>query len=155
MSEAVQLCSFRVDEDWMGLNLHAVQELLPARRIWEVPLAPRHITGLINLRGAIVSVVDLRPLFGLPMLRQYDSSMLAVLRHDERRIAIVVDRVGDALDFYESEALHPPANLQPQVKALVSRVFPYEGELLIELDFARLLQSMELVHSPSEEQRSS
>jgi purine-binding chemotaxis protein CheW len=138
--EAVHLCSFRIDESWMGLELSAVQELLPLKQLTDVPLAARHITGLINLRGQIVAVVDLRPLLGFPVLRRYEAGMLVVMRRADSQVALVVDRIGDTIRFDPEERLPAPANLAAHVRPLVRAVYPYEYELLMQLDIDRLLQ---------------
>lgn len=150
--DATHLCSFRIDECWMGLELSAVQELLPIKHITQVPLAARHVTGLINLRGQIVAVVDLRPLLGFPVLRRYEAGMLVVMRRHEYQVALVVDRIGDTISLDPGERLPPPSNLAAHVRALVCAVYPYDYELLMQLDVDRLLHLTGPEHSEEERQ---
>ena len=137
--DSLHICSFRIDESWMGLELSVVQELLPFKKITEVPLAARHVTGLINLRGQIVAVVDLRPLLGFPMLRRYEDGMLVVLRRNDNQVALIVDKIGDTVGLDPADRLPVPSNLPAHVRPLVRAVYPYDDELLMQLDIAELL----------------
>ena len=91
-------CTFYVAGELFGLPVGRVQELLRAQKTTYVPLAPSWIHGLLNLRGQVVAVINLRQRFGLPALCTNEVPMFVVVHVNSELVALVADNVGDVID---------------------------------------------------------
>ena len=92
-----QYVSFWVDGQLLGVPVNAVQEVLNPQSIAATPKARPEIAGLLNLRGQIVTAVNLRKRMGLPDLEDKQASMNVVVRHDEESYSLLVDEVGEVI----------------------------------------------------------
>ena len=93
-----QVCTFSLDHLFLGIEVLQVQEVIRAQALTRVPLAHRAVRGLINLRGQIVTAIDLRERLGLPAQPDGRESMNVVLRTDEGAVSLLVDEIGDVLE---------------------------------------------------------
>jgi purine-binding chemotaxis protein CheW len=140
-----QYLSFLLGGQEYGADILRVREIKGWDSVTRVPYAPKHVLGVINLRGAIVPVVDLRIRFNLESV-PYDSTTVIVVVHvpserGERTVGIVVDAVADVYNV-ATDAIKPP----PDVLGSVDMVFvkglaDQDGKLLILLDIERLVTS--------------
>ena len=142
MSLERQYCTFHLDTLFLGIEVLQVQEVLRLQPITRVPLAPRAVRGLINLRGQIVTAVDLRARLGLPPLAEGRVPMNVVIRTDEGAVSLLVDEIGDVLDIAESHYESLPDTVCPEARELIRGVYKLPGRLLLILDTERAL-SME------------
>ena len=117
----------------MGIEVDKVQEVLRFHGATPVPLAPSLISGLINLRGQIVTAVDLGSRFGLPD-REDGGSTVLVLRTGSRLISFVVDRSGDVVEVDESSFEKPPDTLKGESRRLIRGTYKLDRKLLLVLD---------------------
>ena len=134
-----QYVSFYVDEQLLGIPVNTVQEVLNPQAIAPVPLARSEISGLLNLRGQIVTAVNLRKRLGLPSLPSDRRSMNVVVRHQGESFSMLVDDVGDVINV-SGDVLQPaPSTLDAHWKSVTAGVFRLEGRLFVILNVASLL----------------
>ncbi|MEZ4338556.1 MAG: chemotaxis protein CheW [Sandaracinaceae bacterium] len=128
-------CTVRVADLWLGLDVDDVQEVLRPQHVTRVPLADSVVRGLINLRGEIVTAVDLGRRFGLPDREHEEGPMNVVVRTgDGRAISVLVDSIGDVIEVPETAFEEPPVTLVGAVRELVKSVCKMQDGLLLILD---------------------
>jgi purine-binding chemotaxis protein CheW len=129
-----QLSTFFVGDLFFGVDVLHVQEVLRFQPMTPVPRALDVIEGLINLRGQIVTAIDMRRRLGLPARQQGHEPMNIVVRTSDGAVSLLVDEIGDVLDLNESAVERPPENLDPAAKGLIRCVYKLEDRLLLVLD---------------------
>ncbi len=139
MSTQNQYCTAHLGDLLLGIEVVEVQEVIRAQPMTRVPLAGQGVRGLINLRGHIVTAVDLRERFGLPPLDDGRQSMNVVVRTADGPVSLLVDRIGDVLEVASTHREAVPANVTPVIRALVTGIYKLPGRLLLVLDTARTL----------------
>lgn len=127
-----QFVTFHLAEHLYGIDVHDVQEVLPARTVSPVPLAPHDVAGLVNLRGQVVLAADLRARLGLP--GHDDRQMLVVVSTPADPVALLVDRIGEVVDVGPDRFEQPPATLDPELRTLLRGTYKLDDRLLLELD---------------------
>ena len=123
-----------------GIEVEQVQEIIKHQDITPVALAPVVIRGLINLRGQIVTAVDLRCLLELPDSELDKSAMNIVVRTPTALFSLLVDRIGDVLELSDESYEIPPENLSGIARELIQRTYKLDGRLLLTLDVDKLLR---------------
>jgi purine-binding chemotaxis protein CheW len=136
MSEVVAI---RVAGQDFGLPVIQVRDVLRHWQLTPVPLAPRAVAGLLNLRGHIVTAIDLRLRLGLPSEGGRSEATLVVVENGSELYALVVDRVGDVLRMEERRLETAPVGLDPGWRAVASAVYTTDTGFIVLLDIARLL----------------
>jgi purine-binding chemotaxis protein CheW len=131
--------TMRIGAQEFGVPVMQVRDVLRHQHLTPVPLAPRAIAGLLNLRGRIVTAIDLRERLGLPPLSADAETANIVVEQDGEPYALVVDNVGDVLQIDERQFEAVPSVLDPRWRAAASAVYPTEAGLIVLLDIARLL----------------
>ena len=139
MAGKKQFSTFVVDRLLFGVEVEKVQEVIRYQAMTRVPLAPPVVKGLINLRGQIVTAVDLRGRLGLPPRATSDLPMNVVIRHDDGAVSLLVDEIGDVLEVEEEAFELPPGTLTGEMRELVRGVYKLKGSLLIALDTDKIL----------------
>jgi purine-binding chemotaxis protein CheW len=135
-----QFCSFFLDGLRFGVDVQHVQEVVPYQEMTRVPLAPPTVRGLLNLRGQIVTGIDLRRRLELPDRTADSRPMNVVLRSEESAVSFLVDDVGEVLEVADESCQHPPETLPMRIRELIEGVYPLDDELLLVLDIARTLE---------------
>ena len=130
---AQQFCTFDVGDLFLGIEVERVQEVLRGSDITPVPTAPPSVRGLINLRGQIVTAVDLGSRFGIPD-REGGESTVLVLRTGSKLISFVVDRSGDVVEVDDSSFEKPPDTLKGEARRLIRGAYKLQKKLLLVLD---------------------
>jgi purine-binding chemotaxis protein CheW len=102
-----------------------------------VPQAPEVIEGLINLRGQIVTAIDMRRRLLLPPRGGNQTPMNMVVRTDDGAVSLLVDEIGDVVDVDEATYERPPDNLDPAARKLIRGVYKLKDRLLLVLDAER------------------
>ncbi len=129
-----QFCTFFVDSQFFGVPVQQVQEVIRYQEMTKVPLVPRVIRGLINLRGQIVVAVDLRRRLNAPDRREDQLPMNVVVRTADGAVSLLVDEIGDVLEVQEDTFERPPETLQSASRELVLGVHKLPNQLLLVLD---------------------
>lgn len=133
--------TFRLARQWLGIPVVLIQEVLQAQSVSPVPRSPRHVAGFLNLRGQIVTAVDLRTALGLPPREDGKAGMNVVVKDGEEFFSLIVDRVGDVVEV-DADRVEPAPKTLPGVwKDVCSGVIQMEEELLVILDVKQVLGS--------------
>lgn len=134
MANSQQFCTFFLKDQFFGVPVQKVQEVIRYQEMTRVPLVSQVIRGLINLRGQIVMAVDLRRRFGMEARPDCDLPMNVVVRTDDGPVSFLVDEIGDVLEVDDESFERPPATLQGQARELVRGVYKLPERLLLVLD---------------------
>jgi purine-binding chemotaxis protein CheW len=129
-----QFCSFFLDGLFFGVEVEKVQEVIRHQEQTPVPLAPRVIGGLINLRGQIVTAVDLRRRLELSERGKDEKSMNVVVRTDDGVVSLLVDEIGDVVEVEAQGFEPPPDTLRADVREMIRGAFKLKDRLLLLLD---------------------
>ena len=140
MSTDTQYCTFHLGDDFFGIEVARVQEILRYQEMTEVPLSAPVIRGLINLRGQIMTAVDLRERIGLAPREGDKRPINVVIRRKDGGVSLLVDSIGDVISPAEDLAEAPPENVNPRVRNLLKGVYKLEGRLLQILDPDKLME---------------
>ena len=141
MADGTQYCTFWVGSLYLGTDVHKVQEVMRTLEMTPVPLAPHAVRGLINLRGQIVTAIDLRRRLGLPERGADQEPMNVVMRTDDGAVSLLVDEIGDVIEVNEDAFEPPPDTLQGDARALIKGVYKHNGQLLLILDSVKTASS--------------
>ncbi len=129
-----QVCTFRVESMSLGLDVEHVQEVLRHQEMTEVPLAPPAVRGLINLRGQIVTALDMRRRFELPPDGSGEPPMNVIMQAGSSLVSLLVDSIGEVESVNDDWYEPVPETLDPCTKGMVSHVCKLDGKLLLILD---------------------
>jgi len=137
VAKTQQFCTFFLKDQFFGVPVQQVQEVIRFQEMTRVPLVPPVIRGLINLRGQIVMAIDLRRRFGMPERPESELPMNVVVRTDDGAVSFLVDEIGDVLEAEEDSFESPPDTLQGPGRDLVQGVYKLEDHLMLVLDAQR------------------
>ncbi len=143
-----QLVTMVVDKQLFGIPILQVQDIVEASKVTAVPLSPSAIGGMLNLRGRIVTVIDLRKLLGNDEEIAADSQMGVTVEHKGDLYTLLVDSIGDVRSVRRSDFDKAPSTLEPETRRLCSGIYRLKGSLLVVLDVSRILTS-EVIGSTS------
>ncbi len=129
-----QLCTFKLEEHLFCVDAQRVQEVIRFHDMTRVPLTEPHVCGLINLRGQIVTAIDMRKRLSFPDFPDGKLPMNVVIRTDDGPVSLLVDRIGDVTDVDSSSYEPAPSTLCKDLKRFVEGTFKLENELLLLLD---------------------
>ena len=133
-----QFCTFFVDDLFLGVPVLKVQEVIRYQEMTRVPLGPPEVQGLINLRGQIVTAIDLRRMLGLPPRDPERKPMNVVVRADDEAMSLLVDEIGDVLDLDPDRFDACPPTSNPAALELILGVCQLPDRLLLLLDVDRV-----------------
>ena len=136
MANTTQFCTFFLQDQFLGVPVQQVQEVIRYQEMTRVPLVPAVIRGLINLRGQIVMAIDLRRRFGMADRSESELPMNVVVRTDEGPVSFLVDEIGDVLEVEEDYFERPPETMK-NGRELVRGVYKLNDRLLMVLDIER------------------
>jgi purine-binding chemotaxis protein CheW len=139
MAEPRQFCTFFLDGLRFGVDVQKVQEVVPYQEMTRVPLAPPTVRGLLNLRGQIVTGIDLRRRLDLADRPAASLPMNLVLRGEDNPVSFLVDKIGEVIEVQADTCERPPETLQGRVRELIQGVYPLPDELLLVLDTTKTL----------------
>jgi purine-binding chemotaxis protein CheW len=134
-----EFVSVTVAGQLFGIPVLQVQDVLGPQRITRIPLAPAEVAGSLNLRGRIVTAIDLRTRLRLPPLPEGKSGMSVVVDYGGELYSIMVDSVGEVLSLNAVNAERNPATLDPIWRDVSGGIYRLDKSLLIVLDVARVL----------------
>lgn len=137
MAEERQYCTFLLDGQHYGIDVREVQEVVRYQEMTRVPLAPAVVRGLINLRGQIVTAIDLRRRLDLPDRPADRRPVNVVVATDDGAVSLLVDEIGDVLPVPEQAFERPPETLQGTARDLIRGAYKLGDRLLLVLDTER------------------
>ena len=135
-----QICTFYVDNHFFGVEANCVQEVIRYQEMTRVPLTSECISGLNNLRGQIVTAIDMRKRLGFPDRPQDQRPMNVVIHSDEGAVSLLVDRIGDVIDVSNEAFETPPNTLNGPMRTLIQGAYKLKGKLLLVLDTVQTTQ---------------
>ncbi|HEY3929131.1 MAG TPA: chemotaxis protein CheW [Candidatus Koribacter sp.] len=144
MVKELHLVGFRVGRETFGVPIHLVHEIVRVPEITAVPEAPDYIEGVINLRGKIVSVIDLRKRFGEKEITSHRKNRVMVVEVDKKLVGLIVDSASEVLKVPEAEIEQPPNVFDEDDVNYVTGVGKLKGRLIILIDLTKILQRGEL-----------
>jgi purine-binding chemotaxis protein CheW len=148
MSRTQQFCTFFLQDEFFGVPVEQVQEVIRYQEMTRVPLVPPVIRGLINLRGQIVMAIDLRRRLGMRDRLDSELPMNVVVRTQEGAVSLLADRVGDVVEVDEETFERPPATLAENLRRLIKGVHKLDSGLMHVLNTEETCSSLEQVVSP-------
>ena len=137
-----EVVAFQLSDERYGVESHYLREIVPVKEVTPLPTAPRFVLGLLNVRGQILSLVDLKPFFDLPPVALSDQSAALILRAPGMEFGLLADRLL-GLELVAGAELQPPLPTLQGLRADYSRGLTPEG--LVLLDAAKLLADPRLV----------
>jgi purine-binding chemotaxis protein CheW len=142
----IQLVTFRLGREEFGLDVFATHEILRYQEPTPVPRAPEFVEGVIDVRGTLVPVVDLRRRFEVPDAPVNDETRVVLVEHGGERLGLVVDAVTEVLRVPETAVSAPPAYIRGLAAEFVRGIVrPDGGRLIVLIDIERILSSQERI----------
>jgi len=127
----------------LGIEVLSVQEVIRYQEMTRIPLAPPMVRGLMNLRGQIVTAIELRQQLDFTELPDGATPMNVVVRTPDGPVSLLVDRISDVIVVDDRQLEPPPETLSPTVRDIVDGVYKLDNHLLLTLNIDRLLQTSE------------
>jgi purine-binding chemotaxis protein CheW len=138
LTELLQLVSFKIGEEEFGVDILKVQEINRMLAITKVPNAPVFVEGVVNLRGRIIPVVDLRCRLGMPSIEHNSKTRIVVVELENRTVGFIVDEVSEVLRI-PRDITEPPPSMVANIEAdYITAVGKLEDRLLILLDLDKI-----------------
>ena len=134
---STRFVTFTLDGRLYGVRVESVQEVLRGLPRTRIPLAPATMAGLINLRGQVLSALDLREQLGLPPRDPEVDQMLVVIRVAGESIALLVDSIGAVVDVEDDQFESPPDTLTDPSRDMLLGAYKLDDQLLLALDVDR------------------
>jgi purine-binding chemotaxis protein CheW len=147
MAQTSQFCTFYLDKLLFGVELKGVQEVIRSLEMTKVPLAPEVVSGLINLRGQIVTAVDLRRRLELEPAPPGMRAMNVVVRSEDGAVSLLVDEIGDVVEVEESSFEAPPETMRGAVRTMILGIHKLDNRLMHVLDIEKACQMTEVTES--------
>lgn len=141
--QVLQWVTFQLEEETYGINVMQVQEVLRYTEIAPVPGAPDYVLGIINLRGNVVTVIDTRTRFGLPVRDVTEQTRIVIIEAEQQVIGILVDSVAEVVYLRTSQIDSAPNVGTEESAKFIQGVSNRDGELLILVDLNKLLNDDE------------
>ena len=150
MAEELQLVSFTLGSEEFGVDIGMVQEIVRMPDITKVPRAPEFVEGVVNLRGKIIPVVDLRKRFLLPVTAATKSTRIIVATLGGRTVGMIVDTVSEVLRLDAASVEATPEMVASQIdSSFLKGIAKLEGRLLILLDLGLVLDTDQVKALPA------
>ncbi len=143
MEKEIQVVGFRIGSETFGVRISNVREIVRVPEITSVPNAPEYLEGVINLRGKIVPVMDLRKRFGQAEIQSDKKNRILVVDLDGKLVGLIVNAASEVLKIPPSEIETPGSMLQEGEAGFVTGVGKLNGRLIILIDLNKLFQKGE------------
>ena len=141
----IQVVIFDIDGQFYGINILMLDEILPMLEIKPIPKGPEFLEGVINLRGSIVPVVDLRKILGYSRQGFTMESRILITSFDQRKMGFIVDGARDVQEFRQDQ-IHPPVVKADQARFIEEVVKLESGEMVQLMTISKILAEESLGH---------
>ena len=138
-TEARQFVSITIGKQSFGIPVLLVHDVLGPQRITRIPLAPKEVAGSLNLRGRIVTAIQVRRRLGLDPLPADAETMSVVVEHQGELYSLIVDGVGEVLTLYDHDFESHPPTMSTRVREVSTGIYRLKDALLVVLDVPSLL----------------
>ena len=149
MADVKQFCTFYLDKLLFGVEVAKVQEVIRYQEMTRVPLAASVVTGLINLRGQIVTALDLRRRLDLAERASDRLPMNVVVRTGDEAVSLLVDEIGDVLEVEDESFETPPETLRGVARDLIRGTYKLKDRLLLILDTEKTITTNGNIAGPN------
>lgn len=139
MNTITQLCTFYLDDQVFGIDVQHIQEVIKYQEMTEVPLAAESVMGLINLRGQIVTAIDLRKRFEMPERDSESLPMNVIVRAGGDATSFLVDRIGDVQEIDPNQYEEAPETLTGVAREMVAGTYKMPDHLILMLDLEKAM----------------
>ena len=136
----VEFVTVRIAGQLFGLPIHDVEDVFVPQNITKVPMSMHEVAGVLNLRGRIVTAINMRERLELQPLAKGESCMAVGIEHNGESYGLIIDSVGEVLRLKEDGREPNPSNLKPNWTSVSAGVYQLDGELMVVLDVDRVLQ---------------
>ncbi len=130
----VQIC-----DQWFGIPVRLIHDVFAPHSITQVPMSRPEVAGVLNLRGRIVTAIDLRRKLGLPPREKGQDCMAVGIEKQSESYGLIIDQVGEVLSLDNSTYERNPTNLDPRWRGISRGVYRLESSLLVAFDVDRVL----------------
>jgi purine-binding chemotaxis protein CheW len=144
MEKDLQVVGFRIGNETFGVRIASVREIVRVPEITSVPSAPETVEGVINLRGKIIPVMDLRKRFGHVDIQPDKKNRILVVELDNKLVGLIVNAASEVLKISPSDIEAPSSVFAEGESSYVTGVGKLKGRLIILLDVSKLLQQQEV-----------
>lgn len=134
-----QYATFYVGHMLLGIDIGVVQEINRHSGFTRVPHAPEYVRGVINLRGEVATVINLRTVLGLPNAESQRDSRNLIVHHRGESIGLVVDQISDILTIQDDDVTAPPSNVGGVDGRLMKGVYTLDSAIVVLLDIDQVL----------------
>ncbi len=141
-TDTLRLATFYIEDLLLGLPIELIHEINRCLDITMVPHAPDWVRGVVNLRGEVVTVVDLRKLLGFPSADATALTRNLIVDWHSQRIGLIVDQVADVVDVTNSQIMPTPANVRGVDGRMFNGVIPLDQQLVVLLDLTEAFREM-------------
>ncbi len=133
-----QLVTFTISEETYGLEILKVQEIVRLPQVTKLPKAPAFVKGVIDLRGSVIPILDLREKFGIDTIAYSEKTRVIILETSGKKIGIIVDTVSKVIQVEEKDIAPPPNAITGDDNQFISGVIRLEDKLIILLDIGNM-----------------
>ena len=140
--ESKEFLTMTVSGQLFGIPVLQVQDVLGEQKVTRVPLAPKEITGSLNLRGRVVTTINLRYKLQMPERTSDMKTMYIVVEHHGELYSLIVDSVGEVLHLDNKDFENTPQTLEASLRELATGVYRLKGNLLVILDVPAMLDTI-------------
>lgn len=138
-ADQAEYVTFKVGGQLFGLPIGQVQDVFMPGRLTPVPTAPDEFAGVLNLRGRIVTAIDMRIRLGVNRREAHEQPMAVGIEMDGESYGLLIDEIGEVLKLHPAEQQPVPANLDSGLSRVAGGIYRLEDQLLVILDVQRLL----------------
>ncbi len=136
---ATDFVTVRIDDQWFGIPVDGIHDVFMPQAVTHVPLARSEVAGVLNLRGRIVTAIDMRHVLNLPPVGEDAKPMAVGIEKSGESYGLIIDEVGEVLSLEDSAFESNPANLDARWQEVSKGVYRLDGTLLVVLDAERVL----------------
>lgn len=146
-TETAEFVTVSIEGQLFGIPVLMVQDVLGPQKITRIPLSPKEVAGVLNLRGRIVTAVELRTRLGLPKRAAGEQGMSVVVEHRGEPYSLIVDGVGEVMALKASAFERNPPTLNPRWREVSLGVYRLDGKLLVVLEVPKVLDFLEIAEA--------
>jgi purine-binding chemotaxis protein CheW len=143
----VQYVTMRVGDALVGISVHCVQDVIRYQPITAVPLTQAAVAGALNVRGRIVTAIDMRKRLGLGDYPSLTTTMMVVVEYQHELFALMADAVGDVLSLMQEDQERLPANMDDYWRSVALGVYKLDADLLVIIDVASVIDHLTKGHA--------
>lgn len=140
--ELGQYVTMRIGHQIFGISVNNVRDILAPQKVNYIPLARKEVIGSLNLRGRIITALDIRVLLDIHDPFDINKNMCVVVEHNQEFYSLLVDSIGDVVSIFSEDLKKNPDNLSEIWQDISLGIYPEEGRLIVILDIDKIIDSL-------------